>query len=415
MTTNTIFFRNDYSEKFKKNIITMFLRGRNGRRLRDKYHIPKSTFYYWVEEYKKIYSQDGFIITKHDYKKLEWENARIKKQLETYQITGCSPQSTDKEKLLAIEKYRSLYPIKYLCDVLNINRTKFYRYISHKETRTERRNKKLTRLIKEIASKNPCYGSKRICHELKRQGFITSYRIVSRLMQQNGIHAVIGQKPHRQQVKNVSKDNILKLQKKYTLSAPDIAWLSDVTEIKLFGTKFYICSIEDIYSRYVISYTISPTNDSALIANTFMDAYTKRNPPYGLIFHSDNGANFTATAIRALLKSYGIRQSFSRVATPQDNGHMESFFATLKKEELYRKTYRSPEEFFQSVKDFINYYNNSRLHSKLNYRTPQEVLDEYDKKHKKQAKYSTSIIIILSNSFISISLLCLFRMSFHCV
>lgn len=125
MTTNTIFFRNDYSEKFKKNIITMFLRGRNGRRLRDKYHIPKSTFYYWVEEYKKIYSQDGFIITKHDYKKLEWENARIKKQLETYQITGCSPQSTDKEKLLAIEKYRSLYPIKYLCDVLNINRTKF--------------------------------------------------------------------------------------------------------------------------------------------------------------------------------------------------------------------------------------------------------------------------------------------------
>ena len=99
MTTNTIFFRNDYSEKFKKNIITMFLRGRNGRRLRDKYHIPKSTFYYWVEEYKKIYSQDGFIITKHDYKKLEWENARIKKQLETYQITGCSPQSTDIEKL----------------------------------------------------------------------------------------------------------------------------------------------------------------------------------------------------------------------------------------------------------------------------------------------------------------------------
>lgn len=109
------------------------------------------------------------------------------------------------------------------------------------------------------------------------------------------------------------------------------AWLSDITEIKLFSTKFYICSIEDIFSRYVISYTILPTNDSALVANTFMDAYTKRNPPYGLIFHSDNGANFTATAIRALLKSYGIRQSFSRIATPQDNGHMESFFATLKR------------------------------------------------------------------------------------
>ena len=65
-------------------------------------------------------------------------------------------------------------------------------------------------------------------------------------MQQNSIHAAIGQKPPRQQVKNISKDNILKLQKKYTLSAPDIAWLSDVTETKLFDMKFYICSIEDI-------------------------------------------------------------------------------------------------------------------------------------------------------------------------
>lgn len=177
-------------------------------------------------------------------------------------------------------------------------------------------------------------------------------------------------------------DNILKWQKEYALSAPDIAWLSDITEIKLFGTKFYICSIEDIFSRYVISYTILPTNDSALVANTFMDAYTKRNPPYRLIFHSDNGANFTATAIRALLKSYGIRQSFSRIATPQDNGHMESFFATLKKEELYRKTYHSPEDFFQSVKEYIEYYNNSRLHSRLGYKTPKEVLCEYDEKHK---------------------------------
>lgn len=91
----------------------MYLRGRNGKRLRDKYLIPKSTFYYWIEEYKKIHSQDGVIITKHDYKKLQWENARMQKQLEAYRITGCSPQSTDEDKLVAVDKYRSLYPIKY--------------------------------------------------------------------------------------------------------------------------------------------------------------------------------------------------------------------------------------------------------------------------------------------------------------
>lgn len=381
MNGNTIAIKKDYSENFKRNIVSMYLRGRNGRRLRDKYNIPKSTFYYWVEEYKKIYSDNGALVTKHDYKILEWENARMQKQLEAYRITGCSPQSSDEDKLKAIEQYRSLYPIKYLCETLDINRTKFYRYIAHKETETERRNKNLVCLIKEISAENPCYGSKRICHELKRQGYVTSYKTVSRLMQENGIQAVIGQKPPRKQ-SSYSKENLLQQQKKYALSSPEIAWLSDITEIKICNMKFYICSIEDICSRYVISFNISPTNDSALVAKTFMDAYAKRNPPYGLIFHSDNGANFTATAIRVLLKSYGIRQSFSRIATPQDNGHMESFFATLKKEELYRKTYHSPEDFFQSVKEYIKYYNNSRLHSRLNYRTPKEVLDEYDEKHK---------------------------------
>ena len=331
MNTDAISTKKEYSERFKKNIVAMFLRGRNGRHLRDKYHIPKSTFYYWVDEYKKIYPEDEYMITKNDYKKLKWENARMQKQLRTYQITGCSPPSTDKDKLVVINKYRSLYPIKYLCKILNINRTKYYRYIVPEETQSKQRNKKLTCLIKGIAANNPCYGSKRICHELKRQGYVTSYKTVSRLMQENGIKAMIGQKSPRRQNKDTSNDNILKWRKDYALSAPDIARLSDVSEIKLFGTKFYICSIEDIYSRYIISYTISPTNDSDLIANTFMEAYAKRNPPYGLIFHSDNGANFTAEAIRVLLKSHGIRQSFSRIATPQDNGYIESFFATLKR------------------------------------------------------------------------------------
>lgn len=74
-------------------------------------------------------------------------------------------------------------------------------------------------------------------------------------MRENGIQAIIGQTPSRQQNKDTLNDNVLKWQKKYALSAPDIAWLSDVTEIKLLGIKFYICSIEDIYSRYIISYS----------------------------------------------------------------------------------------------------------------------------------------------------------------
>ena len=105
--------KKSYTDVFKRNLVQMYLRGRNGRRLREKYHISKSTFYYWVEEYKKVYSENGFMITKNDYKKLEWKNAHMQKQLEAYRITGCSPQSTDEDKLVAVDKYRSSYPIKY--------------------------------------------------------------------------------------------------------------------------------------------------------------------------------------------------------------------------------------------------------------------------------------------------------------
>ena len=382
MNTKTNVEKKKYSEKFKRNVVAMYLRGRNGKYIRAKYNIPKSTFYYWIEEYQKIYRSDGKLITKHDYKIILTENKKMKKQLEIFKLTGCSPQSQENDKLIAIQKYKSLYPIKYLCELLDIARSKFYRFDSHKETKLENLDKQLILLIKEISEKNPCYGSKRICHELTRKGIVTSYKKVSRLMKENGIHANIGKKPTRTQNRqNTANKNILKWKKKYALSSPDIAWLSDITEFCVCNCKFYICSVEDIYSRYVLAFNISTINDSTLVANTFNDAYKKRKQPYGLIFHSDQGTNYTATSIRAMLKSYGVQQSFSRIATPQDNGYLESFFATLKKEELYRKTYNSPEEFFQSVNDYINYYNNFRLHSRLNYRTPQEVLDEFDEIH----------------------------------
>lgn len=377
--------KKDYTDKFKRNIVYMYLRGRNGKNLRTKYNVPKSTFYYWVEEYKKLFRSNGTIITKHDFNNILLENNRIKKLLEIYSVIGCSPQSSEIDKLNAIKKYKAQYPIKYLCEALNVNRSKFYRFDAHKETKTELQNKQLALQIIAIATDNPCYGSKRICHELARKGFITSYKRVSRLMKENGIRVEIGKKPARPQNKqHFSSENILRYKKRYALSSPDIAWLSDITEFYVCDCKFYICSIEDIYSRYVISFNISTNNDSALVANTFVDAYEKRNPPYGLIFHSDQGANFTASSIRAMLKAYSVQQSFSRIATPQDNAHMESLFATLKKEELYRKSYNSPEEFFQSVYNYIDYYNNFRLHSRLNYRTPKEVLDDFDEIHNQE-------------------------------
>lgn len=103
--------KKDYTDKFKRNIVKMYLRGKNGKSLRTKYNVPKSTFYYWVEEYKKLFRSNGTIITKHDFNNILLENNRIKKLLEIYSIIGCSPQSSKTDKLNAIKKYKAQYPI----------------------------------------------------------------------------------------------------------------------------------------------------------------------------------------------------------------------------------------------------------------------------------------------------------------
>lgn len=165
------------------------------------------------------------------------------------------------------------------------------------------------------------------------------------------------------------KNDHLKMQ--FSVHAPNQVWVSDVTYFK-FESKFqYVCAIMDLYSRKVISYKISQKHSSQLISATFKQAYASRKPKEGLIFHSDRGAQYTSHAFQNLLKNCGIKQSFSPSGRPHHNAVMESFFATLKREELYRTNYHSLSELKERVEWYINQrYNNERPHSTLNNKSP---------------------------------------------
>ena len=110
-----------------------------------------------------------------------------------------------------------------------------------------------------------------------------------------------------------------------------------------------------------------------MTAGTLRLAYEERNPGDGLIFHSDRGTQYASQSFRQLLLSCHVEQSFSRTGRPHDNAVAESFFASLKREELYRRNYRSVAKFRQVVDDYINFYNTKRPHRTLNYKCPDEV------------------------------------------
>ena len=176
----------------------------------------------------------------------------------------------------------------------------------------------------------------------------------------------------------------------FDTSKPNEVWVGDVTYFKLGSHAYHISVIIDLFSRMVIAYRIGKTNSTQLVKSTFKKAYFDQKPPEGLIFHTDRGSNYMAKTMQDYLRSVHVTHSFSRVGSPHDNSVIESFFASFKKEELFRRIYRSEAEFRAAIDDYILFYNTKRLHEKLQYKTPQEWEKEYMSKENDGTNVSDS-------------------------
>lgn len=163
------------------------------------------------------------------------------------------------------------------------------------------------------------------------------------------------------------------LSRNFSQKAPNLVWASDITYLRAGGRWYYLCIVMDLFSRKVISWHISSKADVELVMTTFRRAYEKRNAPYGLMFHSDRGSQYTAFSFRQLLDSLNVVQSFSQKGCPFDNACCECFFKYLKKEETNRRTYHSLQELQLSVFEYIEgFYNSKRPHGSLGMLTPNE-------------------------------------------
>ena len=130
------------------------------------------------------------------------------------------------------------------------------------------------------------------------------------------------------------------LNQEFDVNKPNEVWVSDVTYFKYGENAYYICVIIDLFSRMVVGYKIGKTNSTQLVKSTFQIAYKARQPNSSLVFHTDRGSNYRSKTMNDYMRSLHITHSFSRAHVPYDNSVMESFFASLKREELYRTKYR---------------------------------------------------------------------------
>lgn len=370
-----------YSDEYKREIVKRYLCGESISELSGSTGICRSTLYQWIKNTKNKISAKP--VEMREYNELK---SRCKRQEKIITILKNSPFISDAslhDKYSVIDSLSEEYPVHMLCEALSVSKGSYYNYKNrglHGNTLASKHLAEMSEVVEKIYHESgEIYGAGKVHAIMKMNGYKVSRKAVTAIMHANGwINVRDGAKKQYFQEIKIKRDL---LQQQFNPKRPNEVWVSDVTYFKLGHKQFYICVILDLYSRKAIACRISLKNSTQFVRMTFDEAYKTRLPKEPLIFHTDQGANFTANAFVSHLKELGVTQSFSRPSMPYDNSVMESFFSNMKREELYRTHYHSEKEFRNRVKEYILFYNSQRPHSTIHYQTPDKHEELYSHYH----------------------------------
>lgn len=364
------------SNKTKEEIIKKYLSEETVLELSKTTCISRSTIYTWISTLSK---SKGKALNLRDYHDLKKKCERQELIIQILKESPYSVSATLKEKLPIIKEFSERFSVNILCDALNVAKGTYYNYLlrnKNEDTLIAKKRMELTPIIEKIYhDNNEIFGANKIHAILHDRGYKVAQSTVRDIMHEHGWFAIGTSSKKLYMMYQNQKQNILNQQ--FQVSKPNEVWVSDITYFRYDDKNYYICVIIDLYARKVVGYHISLKNTTQLTKATFKTAYTSRLPSSDLLFHSDQGANYTSKAFMAYLSSYGIKQSFSRVSMPYDNSVMESFFKFLKSEKLYRTDFRSEKELKMGVREYIEFYNDKRPHSMLRYQTPNKYEAQY--------------------------------------
>ena len=374
-----------YSKEEKLSLVNFYYNGKSVTEICMEHQIPRSTFYTWIQAYRPVESKNSSrTVTPKDFDSLL---RRYEKQEQIIAVLKSIPaiaNVTTQEKLAVLEPFYGQFSVHVLCEALDVPRGTFYNHIKRNKRDNSsyaKHREELRTAIQEIFEESrQTFGSEKICAVLHERGYRAGTTLIRELMSELGLSSVAATSKRQWKKSNSYERKANILQRQFHADAPNCVWVSDVTCLKLKDRFYYLCVIIDLYSRKVIVHKVSTRNSTQLITATLKMAYNIRTPGENLIFHSDQGSQYTSHGFRQLLKKLKITQSFSNAGTPHDNAVMESFFAVFKKEEFYRSAYRSEAELRKKVDKYITFYNQKRPHTTLGLQSPEQYEDAFFRK-----------------------------------
>jgi transposase InsO family protein len=266
------------------------------------------------------------------------------------------------------------YAIKECCEALGVSRCGYYQWKKAEPTLRDREEAELVKQIRRVFAANKGrYGSPRVSQALRQDGIDCGENRVARLMRENELAARRKQafRPRTTVPGNGAVPNLIK---DLEPSGVDQVWVSDITYVATVEGWLYLAVILDLFSRKVVGWKLAETLEAELVVTALKNALMMRKPDQGLYFHSDRGSQYRSQAVLKPLRVIEANLSMSGVGNCYDNAKAEAFFSTLKTEcfppnQLFSSKALARREIFEYIEV---YYNNQRLHSSLEYRTPRQ-------------------------------------------
>ncbi|MFO8163787.1 MAG: IS3 family transposase, partial [Desulfatiglandales bacterium] len=300
--------------------------------------------------------------------RLHKENKRLKQEREILKKAGRLLRQRVGLRYQFIDSVKKAYPIVLLCKVMEVSRSGYYAWRKPGKPRHQQDNERLIPVVRELhrASKGT-YGTRRLSVDLTVNGFPCGRFRARTLMALAGVKA-----RQRKKFKATTDSNHNLpvapnlLDRRFNVTKPDRAWVSDVTYVWTTKGWLYLAVIIDLFSRRVVGWSMKNRITRKLVIDALQMAVWRRRPGNGLIFHSDRGSQYCSNDFQRRLNAQGMISSMSRKGDCWDNAVAESFFGSLKSERVLVTSYGTKEEAVKDIVDYIEmFYNSNRLHSYL--------------------------------------------------
>ena len=278
-----------------------------------------------------------------------------------------------------VARERASFPVRRLCRLIRVAASGFYAWLRRGPARREDADRGLrARVGAIVAASRGTYGSPRVHAELRAQGIRVGRNRVARLMREGGrVVARRRRVPRTTDSRHGHPVAPNLLERRFAADRPDAVWLADISYLPTGEGWLYLAAIKDMATREIVGWSMADHLRGELACDALLMAIRRRQPPRGLLHHSDRAGQYASLPYRATLARHGIRRSMSRQGDCRDNAPMESFFGSLKTELVHRVTFPTKEAARRAVFEYVEaFYNRRRRHSGLGFLTPAQAYEQ---------------------------------------